>query len=284
MSILNTQPLKKAGEKTVNFPIKKLELWRDSLGAYALKYGAIYAVSDTETTGTRIVDSRSGLLNRLLEWSICFCYKDTGGFLHPCLDKDGTPIVIDEPTNPFITKPTPTAKQKRSVIDIDPESIAIHGITLDYLFAKGEGAPPAGSDYARPLLSGTAPSFSTVMDLFQSILNIDPIRNAEASVFGVFHKADFDISFLNHECECWDIPHVESYMGVIDTLALSKKIISPEDINAYTLDAIYQFGKDNYPDVVHNVERPIHSALIDSMILVQVYNILWSHFKNNKQK
>ncbi len=265
--------IEKTQGELVNFPINKLSEWRETLSDYAKKHGDLYAVSDTETTGTQIIEPTSGLFNRVLEWSILFCYKDQDGMLQPCVDKSGSPIIVDEPINPFFERRSNHPKHTKSVNDIPRVTIDVHGITLEYLFGNEEG------EKGRPPLPGVAPTFETVFEGVIALLNADVFRNAELVIHIVFHNAPFDIKFLNHECETWSMPYVESFFGVIDTEALAKEVMLKSDAGGFSLDAIYAFGKERYPHLVESVERPVHSAIIDSMILRQVYNILNHHHK-----
>lgn len=268
----------KPGTKPANFQVSKLSEWRGVLSGIAEKHGSVYAVADTETTGTRITEPKTGLFNRILELGICFCYKNEDGYLVVARDNGGDPIVIDEPSNPFITLPRPSPKQLKSVKEIDKESIEVHGITLDYLFGESEGMK------SRPKLSRGAPTFDVVMETVQSLISVPPLMDKGIPAISVFHNAVFDINFLNHECECWGISHFESYFAVEDTLVMAKKVFGKDEIPDFTLDSIYAYGKENYPELIDNVERPIHSAIIDCMILVQVYNIIWHHHKLKSQK
>lgn len=258
----------KVGSKAINFPDKKLSDWQESLAEYARQYGAIYAVSDTETTGVLIIDKKTNKFNRLLEWSICFAYE-CNGFLKPCLDSQGEAIVIDEPINPFVHSSPPKPKQKLSVHTVPPDSTDVHGITDDFLFGNDEG------EKGRPKLEYCAPNFSTVYDCVRSLFSEPVLKSGDIPIILVFHKAKFDIGFLNHECETWELPLIESIFGVVDTLKLAEKVFRKAELNgSYSLDSLYEYGKEKYPELINHIDRPIHSALIDSMILLDVYNII----------
>lgn len=261
--------MSKDKEKTVNFPIDKMSLWRDTLEEYANVYGSLYAVSDTETTSNTVISKVTGLFERVLEWSICFCYKDKDGYLREIKDENGELIVLNEPMNPFLSVDKKMPKQKLSVKDIHPESIEVHGITLDYVFGV------SGGEFNRPKLKSVAPTFEAVLETCLSLLDFNSYKFADIVVYLVFHNAPFDVRFLNSECDMYGLPKIESFFGVIDTQDLCAQILS---VNRMSLDSLYSFGKENYPELIEKVERPFHSSLIDSCILIQAYNVLNKHY------
>jgi DNA polymerase III epsilon subunit-like protein len=266
MTDIKTRPL---GATLANLSENKLTSWRECLREYGKEHPIIYAVSDTETTGVSILDKRDKVFNRIVEWAVCFCYPDEKGILHPCIDKSGSVIAIDEPINPFIHAKKPTAKQKNSIDKVPADSTEVHGITLDYLFGESDGARH------RPKLQCSAPTYPTVLESVNALLSEDIFRMCDSLVVMVFHNSDFDVNFLNHESETWNLPLFESYFGVADTLKLAKRIFTKEEVGgSYSLDSLYEYGKRNYPHLIDNVDRPIHSAIIDVMITVQVYNII----------
>jgi len=257
----------KSGTKFINFNHNKLSDWRDTISSYAQEYGNLYLVSDTETTDVNLFDPVSGKLNRVLEWGICFCYKDENGYLNVCKDSSGEIIGIDEPINPFISDIK--VRGKVSVTEPHPESIPIHGLTLEYLFGEGESP----NKRTRLPITG-APTFEVVFDLFRELVDVPPLKYGQVTMTSVFHNSPFDMRFLNSECSCAKLPPPESFFNVLDTKALAEATIIKKDIGSYTLDSIYEYGKKNYPDLITDIERPYHSAMVDSLILVQVYNII----------
>lgn len=257
----------------VNFPETKMDQWRQVLVQYARTYGALFLISDTETTGTSPVDSESGLFHRVLEWSMFFCYRDENGFFQPCLDGKGDLICIDEPINPFLSQGDLNSKRRRSVSTI--ENSFVHGITMEYLFGESPGK------VARPKLKSAAPSFAMVMQTVLVLLSFDEFQQGKVPVTLVFHNAPFDIRFLTHECELWGLSPVESYFGVMDALEFAKKIIPKTVIGKYNLDNIFDYGKREFPELIDAIERPTHTALIDSLILRQVLNVIYAYHLRN---
>lgn len=118
---------------------------------------------------------------------------------------------------------------------VDPEAIAVHGITDEYLQDK--------------------PVFSAIADEF---LNF--ITGAEL----VAHNASFDISFLDHEFRLLNkgLPETKEICKITDSLAIAKKLFPGKRNN---LDVLCnRYGIDNS-------HRTLHGALLDAEILAEVY-------------
>lgn len=268
-----------SGTKPVNFKLDLMEEWRDTLSSYAQEYGNIYIVSDTETTDVNLFDFSTGFLHRVVEWALCFCYKDKDGYLNLCKDSKDRVICIDEPINPFISDSK--SKGKTSVSDMGEGSVDVHGLTVEYLF--GEGKSPKN----RPMLNPEygAPTFSVVMDLLQEITNSPPLSDGSVLITAVFHNQSFDMKFLNSEAEWISSPPLESFFRVEDTMTLVKDVLLKKvDVESHKLDDIYKYGQDNYPELTSNTDRPYHSAMVDSLILVQAYNVIHKVWLEKKNK
>jgi len=118
---------------------------------------------------------------------------------------------------------------------VDPEAIAVHGITDEFLQDK--------------------PSFSSIASEF-----IDFITGAEL----VAHNASFDINFLDHEFRLLNrkLPETKEICKITDSLAIAKKLFPGKRNN---LDALCgRYGIDNS-------HRTLHGALLDAEILADVY-------------
>lgn len=116
--------------------------------------------------------------------------------------------------------------------DVHPEAEAIHGISTEFLQDK--------------------PVFSDVVDDFLAFIGEDTL---------VIHNAPFDIGFLNMELERIKRPNLSSDR-VLDTLALAKR---KHPAGPNTLDGLCKrYGIDNS-------DRTKHGAIIDSLLLAEVY-------------
>lgn len=116
--------------------------------------------------------------------------------------------------------------------DVPAEAEAVHGITTEFLLDK--------------------PLFNVVADEFLTFLG-------DASL--IIHNASFDIGFLNFELERVGKSQL-SMDRVVDTLALARRK-HPSGPNS--LDALCKrYGVDN-------TKRVKHGALMDSVLLAEVY-------------
>lgn len=116
--------------------------------------------------------------------------------------------------------------------DVPAEAAAVHGLTTEFLTDK--------------------PVFSKVARAFVDFIGADPL---------VIHNASFDVGFLNMELNRLRGPLIKPDR-VVDTLALARRK-HPGGPN--TLDALCKrYGIDNS-------SRVKHGALLDSLLLAEVY-------------
>jgi len=118
--------------------------------------------------------------------------------------------------------------------DSDPEALAVHGLTSDFLADK--------------------PRFADVAQEF-----IDFIQGAEL----VIHNAAFDLKFLNAELDKIGRGDINQYCAsVVDSLVTAREM-RPGKRNS--LDALCDvFG-------VANAHRTLHGALLDARLLAEVW-------------
>lgn len=122
--------------------------------------------------------------------------------------------------------------------DSEPEALAVHGITSEFLADK-------------PLFSDIAADF------------IEFIKGAEL----IAHNASFDIGHLNNELmlDGGRFGRIEDHCQITDTLAMAR---SKYPGSRVTLDALCRrFDVDNSG-------RDLHGALIDADLLAQVYLLM----------
>ena len=118
--------------------------------------------------------------------------------------------------------------------DSDPEALAVHGLTTEFLSDK--------------------PRFGDVADQFISF-----IEGAEL----IAHNAGFDVKFFNAELQKIGRKSIDSYCdSVIDSLAHARTLY-PGKRNS--LDALC----DRYG--ISNAHRTLHGALLDSQLLAEVW-------------
>lgn len=116
--------------------------------------------------------------------------------------------------------------------DVPAEAEAVHGLSTAFLTDK--------------------PRFIAVADGFLNFIGNDVL---------VIHNANFDIGFLNMELGRLTKPRI-SFDRVVDTLALSRRR-NPGGV--HNLDALCKrYGIDNS-------KRTKHGALMDSLLLAEVY-------------
>jgi len=121
---------------------------------------------------------------------------------------------------------------------VDPEAMAVHGITDEFLIDK--------------------PTFAQVADEF-----IEFIRGADL----VIHNAPFDVGFMDQEFRFLNkkTQPTEDISTVTDTLVMAKKMFPGKRNN---LDALSdRFG-------INTQHRVLHGALLDAEILADVYLLM----------
>jgi len=121
---------------------------------------------------------------------------------------------------------------------IDPEAMAVHGITDEFLYDK--------------------PRFADIADEF-----IEFIKDADL----VIHNAPFDVGFMDQEFRFLNkkTQTTEEMSTVTDTLAMAKKMFPGKRNN---LDVLC----DRYG--INNKHRVLHGALLDAEILADVYLLM----------
>ncbi|MFP8965456.1 DNA polymerase III subunit epsilon [Pokkaliibacter sp. CJK22405] len=122
--------------------------------------------------------------------------------------------------------------------EVDPEAVAVHGITDDFLKDK-------------PLFAAVVKDFLEFVDGAELII----------------HNAPFDVGFLNHEMNRLDpgLGRIEDRCLITDSLAMARHMYPGQKNN---LDALCRrLGVDNSG-------RTYHGALLDSEILAEVYLLM----------
>ena len=115
---------------------------------------------------------------------------------------------------------------------VHPDAVAIHGLTTEFLKDK--------------------PPFAAVVDDFLAFIGDTQL---------IIHNASFDIGFINMELEKVGRPPLD-VARVVDTLVLARR---KHPAGPNSLDALCKrYGIDNS-------KRTKHGALVDSLLLAEVY-------------
>jgi DNA polymerase III epsilon subunit-like protein len=250
-------------------PSSKLHDWLEVINDALDLHQKLYAVSDTETTGTSLMEENSKgelIRNRVVELAFCFYYYDhKAKKMKPLLDDDGDHIVFHEPVN-FFAESKSTKEKFSSIERIPMDSTRVHGITEKYLFA--EEVSPMG----RPKLKKVALTFSELAPMLLRMFQVDNAFDKGLPIYMVFHNSGFDMRFLNSEMRVAGLPMLESYALTIDTLTEAKALMP--GMPSYTLDALYEFCLETTGE--ERIERPFHDARTDSEILAVLMGYLLS--------
>lgn len=115
--------------------------------------------------------------------------------------------------------------------EIDPDAVAIHGLTYERLQNEARFAD-------------IAPSF------------LEFVEDAEL----IIHNAPFDIGFLNHELGLIGLPPLRN--AVVDTLKIAREMHPGKKNSLDALCSRYQ---------IDNAHRSLHGALLDTELLAEVY-------------
>tara|TARA_B100000929_G_scaffold8378_1_gene7140 strand:- start:90894 stop:91682 length:789 start_codon:yes stop_codon:yes gene_type:complete len=242
--------------------------WRDLISEIS-KEKRIFVLSDTETTCNQR-KTNNGLFNRVLEWSMIVCTENQDGTLSLLHDEKGKPVFIDQPIN-FLSISPGLSKLEKSTTRVQPGAFKTHGISTEYLLGESEGGLGRGK------LSQEAPNFKTVMAAVKTLFSGMSYASPRECPVISFYNAPFDIGFLDVESELWEVPNIQSYFAVVDLLDLVKKHCG--FLKKRSLDDAYTWAKDICPEY-GQIERPYHSALVDSSMMLPVYNAVISHLKS----
>ncbi|UKA04651.1 hypothetical protein [Photobacterium damselae] len=246
-------------------------------------------ISDTETTGLKPFgdNKNKDIKDRLIEVAFIF-YKMENGRLEKLVDDHGDFIYFHEYINPFQETPAELARYN-SIKSIPQFLYRTHGISDDFLAGK-KGLLDSNLNETSFNLPKSAPTFDMIKPIISKMLCIGEKKNG--TIFYVAHNGIFDTNFLSAEwskCEQYHENHqqpaaFESYVTLIDTLPLIREMYPTVAAlgHAYQQKPHYnQATKINYKlDFLiefyqcHNVERDVHGALIDSMILADVYQAM----------
>lgn len=249
---------------------------------------------DTETTGLNIYpDFKTNTLrDRVLEVGFAMYYMDKDENIKPLMYK-GKPITFQEYINPF--KETPRQlEMSESVNYTNPEALAIHKITNDFLNGK--------ESFNGIKLHKPAPTFAEMKPFMEDILCLDELASLQGTMHFIAHNGKkFDAPMLTEETflvEKFD-PNIEvkrSFESLVkslpDTYIISQDLFDKQDLRD-KLKVSPTDLKPNYSlsyiahmlDVKEEGREDFHGALLDSTILKNVFQELiktpqWKKSKN----
>lgn len=280
----------------VNTPANKIEEWREIIRTTLESGKNVIFVGDTETTGTEPKGDRANkdLRCRMLEVAL-IAYKADGVILEePLLDSEGTHIFFHEYVNPF--KEDSRILERYNSIPYIPNSVLyVHGITETFL--KGEtGLLDSALNETDYKLPKPAPTFAQIKPILEHLCCLDMCNELKGRVCLLAHNAPFDVEFLDCEWAKVEFLHegntapssFESYFKPVDTLTLIKQMYRTRDeVRAATpsdvmeeVEALAEKGQKiaigwslEFLRYFYKVEIPrdVHGAMIDSIILAEVY-------------
>lgn len=269
-------------------PAEKFGAWEKKIKEIRSSGKNIYIVGDTETTGgvssgaisvfEKAEQEYRGKRHRIIEMGFIFCVKDEDGLFIPIKDNDGDNIFFHEYINPYAEDDE--KKRRLNSIDGMPNSaFHVHGISIDFLFGKG---------YMDGLkLEKPAP---TIQDVVLDFLKLTTVSDdLEGDVYGVFHNAPFDFTFMDSELEnCEDefgnkVIRFQDLVIPYDTINFFKAVLSMDELvelkekagvkkGKYSLDTLREiFTSLGYMNN-ENIDRTLHGAYKDSLLLIELYN------------
>lgn len=278
-------------------PEGKIDTWRELIKQTLQSGKNVIFVGDTETTGTSPKGDRvnKDLRDRVLEIAF-LAYKAEGSILEePLIDNDGTQIFFHEYINPFLEDQR-ILERYNSISYIPTEVLYVHGITESFLQGDS-GKLDSGLHETNFRLKKTAPTFSDIKPYLERLCCLDLCNELAGRVCFLAHNASFDIEFLDCEWSKVELLHdgntapssFESYFKPIDSLALIKEMYKTRDeihlsmppSMVVKLEEMAKEGKKltvgygleflRYFYEVDAIGRDVHGAMIDSVILAEVY-------------
>lgn len=277
-------------------PSHKASKWREII-YHVLESGKnVIWVGDTETTGTEPKGDRANkdIRDRILEIAL-LAYVGNGTIIErPLLDEDGQQIFFHEYINPF-KEDHKILDRYNSIKHVPNEVLYVHGINESFLNGNS-GLLDSKLNETNFKLPQPAKTFSEIKPALEYISCVDLCNKVKGRLCLLAHNAMFDIEFLDCEYSKTEFLHegntafsgFESYFMPIDSLQLIREMYSREEIRAAVKPHIMNKLKDlegagkkiaighnleflRYFYEVDDIERNVHGAMIDSVILGEVY-------------
>ncbi|ELP5898507.1 hypothetical protein QTV49_000381 [Vibrio vulnificus] len=277
-------------------PANKIEHWRDIIRSVLQSGKNVIWVGDTETTGTEPKGDRANkdIRDRVLEIAL-LAYVGNGTIIEkPLLDDEGLQIFFHEYVNPF-KEDTKILERYNSIRYIPNEVLYVHGINESFLNGK-TGLLDSKLNETDFKLPKPAKTFSEIKPALEYLSCVDLCNEVKGRLCLLAHNAPFDIEFLDCEYNKTEYLHegntafagFESFFTPIDSLQLIKEMYTRDEIRAAVKPHVMKKLQDlesagtkitiahnleflRYFYEVDDIERDVHGAMIDSVILGEVY-------------
>ena len=278
-------------------PSKKINEWRGIVRNTLANGKNVIWVGDTETTGTEPKGDRANrdLKDRLLEIAM-IAYIGTGTVIEcPLIDSEGEQIFFHEYVNPFIEDPK-ILDRYNSIREIPYGAFRVHGIDVGFLEGKS-GLKDSFNQESDFKLSKPAKTFSDIKPALEWLTCTDLSNILDGRSCLLAHNCAFDATFLDCEWIKTELLHdnntefacFESYFSLIDSLTIIKEMYSRTEIGTELSLKPIIFEKFKIATAqkripighgleflryfygVDNISRDVHGALVDSLILAEVY-------------
>ncbi|MCY9860937.1 hypothetical protein OTK49_00080 [Vibrio coralliirubri] len=277
-------------------PANKIPEWREIIRKTMASGKNVIWVGDTETTGTEPKGDRNNkdLKDRLLEVAM-MAFEGVGtSITKPLLDSEGNQIFFHEYVNPFIEDERVLTRYN-SIRDIPYSAYRIHGIDKQFLEGKAglKDSNLVETDFRLPTPART---FYEIKPALEWLTCADLCNELKGRACFLAHNCKFDAEFMDCEFIKCEFMHdgnsafasFESYFMLIDSLALIKEMYSRSEIGAVLKHHIaaklaVKEKEGNRVPIGHSLEflryfyeadeikRDVHGALIDTVILAEVY-------------
>lgn len=268
-----------------NLPRKKA-----SILSYLSKGVDVFAVFDTETTGTNIYPKDGQPRDRILEVGFVMYYRDSDGEVKPIM-LDGKPVGFQEYINPF-REDKKTFERAESRPQTDPEAFKVHQISNKFLYGQ--------ESFNGVKLFKPAPTFAEVKPYMEDFLCLKEAPELEGTMHFVAHNGQkFDAPMLTEEMYLVDQynPEVDikstfesKIESLIDTMKIMKDLYDKQDLfnHADTTDVKPGYSMSYLAHMLNVKEEgreDFHGAMLDSLILGKVFNEMlktpeWKKAKN----
>lgn len=277
-------------------PSEKLQEWREIIRQTMASGKNVIWVGDTETTGTEPKGDRNNkdLKDRLLEVAMMAFEGEGTSITKPLLDSEGKQIYFHEYVNPFIEEQR-ILDRYNSIREIPYAAYRVHGIDVPFLEGKA-GLKDSNLNETDFRLPKPAKTFYEIKPALEWLTCADLCNELKGRACFLAHNCPFDAEFMDCEFIKCELVHdgnsahasFESYFTLIDSLVLIREMYTRNEIGAAIkpntqLKLTKKEEEGSRVPIGHSleflryfyeadeIERDVHGALIDTVILAEVY-------------